>query len=258
MLRYIKSETVDRVAMVTLNRPEKRNALSSEMLIELESTLLVLDKDPEVDVLILTGAGSAFCAGLDMNELSHGGENMRTSDPDGQIGPIPELSKPLIGAVNGAAITGGFEIAMLCDIVVASEQARFGDTHARIGLLPDWGLSAILPHLVGTKKAMELFLTGNFVTAEEARALGLINHVVPHDQLMARAGAMARDIVSNDQRAVRELLRLQRLVSRARLREGLRLEAEFAAVWQGRGVDGAEINARKTGVMERNKARGAL
>jgi enoyl-CoA hydratase len=258
MLRYIKSETVDRVATVTLNRPEKRNALSSEMLVELESTLLVLDKDPDVDVLILTGAGTAFCAGLDMNELSHGGENMRTSDPDGQIGPIPLLSKPLIGAVNGAAITGGFEIAMLCDIVVASEQARFGDTHARIGLLPDWGLSVILPHLVGTKKSIELFLTGNFVTAQEALALGLINHVVPQDALMTRAQALARDIVSNDQRAVRELLRLQRHISRARLHEGLRLEAEFAAAWQGGGVDGAEINERKAGVMERNKQRGAL
>ena len=248
----------DRAALITLNRPEKRNALTSRMLAELGELFSQLEADQNVDVLIITGADPAFSAGLDFDQLGDSGENMRASDPGRQMGPFPLIAKPVIAAVNGPAITGGFEIAMVCDIVVASERARFGDTHARIGLLPDWGISAILPHTVGAKKSMELLLTSNFINAEQALTLGMVNHVVPHEALMPTARRIAADIISNDQRVVRKLLEMQRRISRVTLGEGLAIEESEAAAWQGGGIDTGMVASRSSGVKNRNRERGAV
>ena len=141
--------------------------------------------------MILTGTDPAFTAGLDLKELGTDGSNLAggtgadgSRNSDGVRGPFPTLTKPLIGAVNGVAITGGFEYALNCDFLVASEHAKFGDTHSRVGVMPGWGLTVLLPQAIGIRRAREMSFTGNFMLADEALAFGLVNHVVPHADLM--------------------------------------------------------------------------
>ena len=156
------------------------------------------ETDDAVDVVILTGADPAFCAGLDLKELGSGA----TSGSGGSAGseivdltkaarPLPPMTKPLIGAVNGVAVTGGLELALACDFLVASEHARFADTHSRVGIQPGWGLTVALPAAVGVRRAKEMSATGNFVDAATALSWGLVNHVVAHDELMAAARRLA-------------------------------------------------------------------
>ena len=172
-------DVTERIATVTLNRPEARNALSGEVLRLLPKLLLQADADPDVDVLVLTGTDPAFCAGLDLKELGSGGGGVSGSiaredghSPLGGRGPMPKLTKPLIGAINGVAVTGGFELALNCDFLVASERAKFGDTHARVGVMPGWGLTVLLPQAIGVRRAREMSFTGNFIDADEAFKLG--------------------------------------------------------------------------------------
>ena len=190
-------EVSERIATITLNRPEARNALSSAVLRLLPERMREAEANPDVDVLILTGTDPAFCAGLDLKELGSSGGNLGggsgsdgSRNGDGIRGPFPRVSKPLIGAVNGVAITGGFELALNCDFLVASEHAKFGDTHSRVGVMPGWGLTVLLPQAIGVRRAREMSFTGNFMLADEALAFGLVNHVVPHAELIptARAG----------------------------------------------------------------------
>jgi enoyl-CoA hydratase len=207
--RPVLLDVAERIAVVTLNRPAVRNALSSEMLGLLHQQLAAADDDADVDVIVLTGADPAFCAGLDLDELDGpGGERLLTpleaSSRRGR-GPMASLDKPLIGAVNGAAITGGLELALNCDFLVASERARFGDTHTRVGVLPGWGLSVLLPQAIGVRRARELSFTGTYIDAAEALALGLVNHVVAHDELLPFTRRLAADIIGNDQQAVRQV-----------------------------------------------------
>src|SRR3954454_8744366 len=175
-------EEADRVATVTLNRPEARNALSRQLQREIRELVSRASDDDEVDVVILTGADPAFCAGVDLKELGSGGNDMRAavSGDRSQPGPLPRIAKPIIGAINGVAITGGFELALNCDFLVASDRARFADTHARVGVMPGWGLTVLLPQAIGVRRAREMSFTGNFLSAEEAFHLGLVNHVVSH------------------------------------------------------------------------------
>ena len=120
-------------------------------------------------------------------------------------GPFPRTTKPLIGAVNGVAITGGFELALNCDFLVASENAKFGDTHTRVGVMPGWGLTVLLPQAIGVRRAREMSFTGNFIDAREALGWGLVNHVVPHRELLPATYGLARDIAGNDQDGVRQI-----------------------------------------------------
>ncbi|HEX7355008.1 MAG TPA: enoyl-CoA hydratase, partial [Mycobacteriales bacterium] len=164
------------VATVTLNRPEARNALSSELIAALRSTMRELENDADVDVVILTGADPAFCAGLDLKQLGSSGDNVSVggrADSGPSWAPWPQLSKPVIGAVNGFAVTGGLELALACDILIASERARFADTHARVGILPGWGLSVLLPLMVGRGLARRMSLTGDYLSADDALRAGL-------------------------------------------------------------------------------------
>src|SRR5688572_10686420 len=143
------------------------------------------------------------------------------------------MATPVIGAINGVAITGGFEVAMACDFLVASERARFADTHARVGIMPGWGLTVLLPQAVGVRRAKELSTTGNFLDAETALAWGLVNHVVPHEELLPFARKLAADIGGVDRRAVRQMLDTY---DEGGLRDGAgawALEAEVAGRWQG-------------------------
>ena len=172
----------ERIATVTLNRPEARNALTSDLLHRLPQIFSAADAADDVDVIILTGTDPAFCAGLDLAELAAEGSRLIEGPLELQgrrsRGPLPPLSKPLIGAINGPAVTGGFELALNCDFLVASERAKFGDTHARLGIMPAWGMAVLLPQAIGVRRAREMSFTGNFVDAGEALELGLVNHVV--------------------------------------------------------------------------------
>ena len=166
----VRYEVSERVGTITLNRPEARNALSSALRQELSAVMARADADPEVDVVILTGADPAFCAGLDLKEL--GAPGSRLADT-GLGGPWAPISKPIIGAVNGVAITGGFEVALNCDFLIASQRARFADTHARVGVMPGWGLTVLLAEAVGVRRARQLSYSGNFLNATDALAWGL-------------------------------------------------------------------------------------
>lgn len=183
------------VATVTLNRPNAMNALSTPLRNAITRTFTELAAEEETRVIILTGAGRAFCAGLDLKEL--GGEvpsgEKLVGDP---ATAMLSCRQPIIGAVNGVAITGGFELALACDVLIGSTNARFSDTHARVGVIPGWGLSQRLPRLIGISRAKELSLTGNYLDAAQAERWGLLNHVVEPGQLMPFARKLASDMLS--------------------------------------------------------------
>ncbi|MDB5447450.1 MAG: enoyl-CoA hydratase [Phenylobacterium sp.] len=205
-MALIEIEKDGGVAVVTLNRPEAMNALSRAVQHALHDAIEDVDTDPAVRVIILTGAGErAFTAGLDLKEVSAYGMSL---SPDGVRGPDPlkrleRCAKPVIGAVNGVAITGGFELALACDILLASSNARFADTHVRVGVTPGWGLSQQLSRRIGISRAKELSLSGNFLDAQTALAWGLVNRVVPPAELMPAARKLAADIASCDADMVR-------------------------------------------------------
>jgi enoyl-CoA hydratase len=252
------------VATVTLNRPDARNALNKELRKAIYRTMRDLEADAEVRAIVLTGADPAFCAGLDLKELGSGRETLADSDATGSTGgdgdpgrdrpgPMPRMTKPVIGAVNGVAITGGFELALACDYLVASERARFADTHARVGIMPGWGLTVLLPEAVGYRRARELSTTGNFLDAPTALTWGLVNHVVPHEELVPFAQKLAADVATVPEPAVRQMLATYEEGS---LRDGAgawSLEGEVAARWQSGGIDPATIEANRKAVTERGR-----
>jgi enoyl-CoA hydratase len=181
-------------AIITLNRPEAMNALSRELRGDLTDAFVNCEADDSVSVVILTGKGKAFCAGLDLKELS-----AQTSDASQEIDnevmrAMAAFQGPIIAAVNGHAVTGGFELALACDILIASENARFADTHARVGILPGWGLSQKLPRMIGLSRAKEISFTGTPVFAQQALDWGLVNHVVPGEELLPLAISMAEEM----------------------------------------------------------------
>jgi len=184
-------EKCEGYAIVTLNRPDSMNALSRELRADFVEAFGECTRDEGVRVVILTGRGKAFCAGFDLKELG-------TSDPDVEAEADNRVARameafpgPIIGAINGHAVTGGFEMALACDVLIASEHARFADTHARVGMLPGWGLSQKLPRLIGLSRAKEISLTGMPVFAKQAYEWGLVNHVVAADELLPLAKTMA-------------------------------------------------------------------
>jgi len=240
-------DTTDRVRTLTLNRPEARNALSGALRNQFFAALRDAEADDGVDVVIFTGADPVFCAGLDLKELGD-----TTELPD--ISPKwPPMSKPVIGAVNGAAVTGGLELALYCDFLIASDRARFADTHARVGLLPTWGLSVRLPQKVGVGMARRMSMTGDYLSATDALRAGLVTEVVPHEQLMPTARAVAASIVGNNQKAVRALLESYHRIDGADTSTGLWMEAESSLAWM-RSASGDDIAASRASVMDRGRA----
>ncbi|MCZ6889882.1 MAG: enoyl-CoA hydratase [Gammaproteobacteria bacterium] len=201
-------ERDDGLATVTLNRPEALNAMSGALRAELVAALTTLANEEQIGVVILTGAGRAFSAGLDLKELGSASAPRSDSAEHDVVSAMDAFDKPIIGAINGFAITGGFEVALACDLLIASSKARFADTHARVGIVPGWGLSQRLPRMIGIHRAKELSLTGNYLDAETAEAWGLVNRVVAPEALMDTARSLARDMLSCDQPASREILRI--------------------------------------------------
>lgn len=240
-------ETRDRIRTLTLNRPAARNALSAALRSRFFQALHDAEADADVDVVIVTGTDPVFCAGLDLKEL---GESLVLPDISPQW---PPMTKPVIGAINGAAVTGGLEIALYCDILVASELARFADTHARVGLLPTWGLSVRLPQKLGVGMARRMSMTGDYLSAEEALRTGLVTALVPHSELLAAAGKIAASIVGNNQKAVRALLASYHRIDDAQNGGPLWLEAEAARGWMS-STTGDDIAASRSSVIERGRA----
>ncbi|MBX6377920.1 MAG: enoyl-CoA hydratase/isomerase family protein [Clostridia bacterium] len=190
-------EKSDGVGLITLNRPEQRNAFSQELLDGWVAALQECVRDDDVRVVVVTGAGEAFCAGGDVKEMERGyglweGKNVIWK----QIHRIPltlrDLDKPYIAAVNGAAFGAGLDMALMADLRIASERATFCEAYVRVGLAPGDGGAYFLPRVVGLPKALELLLTADVIDAQEALRIGLVNRVVPHDQLMEATMQLAR------------------------------------------------------------------
>jgi enoyl-CoA hydratase len=247
----------DRIATITLHRPEARNALSSEMLSAMTKAMGAAESDDDVDVIILTGTDPAFTAGLDLKELGSTASNLDGSGAGGGVnsrgvrGPFPKLTKPIIGAVNGVAVTGGLELALNCDFLVASELAKFGDTHTRVGVMPGWGLTVLLPQAIGVRRAREMSLTGNFMNADEALRRGLVNHVVPHDELIPFTRRLATDIVGNDQSAVRQIRQTYNAI--ATNDDHWEAESRDGRAWRRTQFSPEKVAARREQIQARGK-----
>jgi len=217
--------------------------------------------------MILTGNDPAFCAGVDLKEFGSGqatqsGEGFadipdRAASTDRGRGPwrgaLPPHRKLLIGAVNGVAVTGGLEIALNCDFLIGSERARFADTHARVGVMPGWGLTVLLAQRIGVARARQMSVTGNFLDGATACQWGLVNEVVPHDQLLDRCRQLAQDCITIDQTAVRQMLETYRLVTDTTVDEGWSIEDRISREWEGSGFDPAEIERKRRGIVERGR-----
>lgn len=248
----------DGIGTVTLNRPGQHNALSRELRGNLRIALRALQDDDEVGVVILTGAGEkSFSVGADLKELQvapMGPEEMGVDSPMMQA--FAALKKPTIAAINGYAITGGFELAVNCDVLVASTRARFADTHARVGLVSAWGLSQYLRALVGPVRARYLSFTGNYLDADTAKAWGLVLDVVAPEELLPFCRRIAQDMLSCDAATLRDLKRAIDAGLHATLDEGLAIEGELARACLSR-FDTGSFGERSATVMRRGKDQSA-
>lgn len=241
-----------RVGIVTLHRPQRRNAINAVLLEGLVAAVGDLDEDPEVGAIVLTGSDPAFCAGLDLAALA-AGERFGVGS-SGQRGPLGERRTPVVGAINGPAVTGGLELALACDILLASERATFADTHARVGVMPGWGMSVLLPAAIGARRAAEMTLSGNYIDAPTAAAWGLVNRVVPHDRLLDEAIALASDIAAADPEVVGELLSLLHTTTAVAPDAGWEAEAAASRRWWRERLDPAAIARRTDAVIERGRS----
>ena len=238
------------VRLLTLNRPGARNALNSDLNAALYQALEEADADRGVRAVVLTGADPAFCAGLDLKQAgAEGAEFFRRIRKANCIIRVGEMRKPVVGAVNGAAFTGGLELALGCDFIVASERAVFADTHVRVGVLPGGGLTARLPRLVGAANARRMSMTGEVVDAARAERIGLVSEVVPHDEVVERAMALAAAIAEVPPAAMRELKRMY--VESGGLADDLATEVEIARRFR---TDFDGIEERRSQVIGRNRA----
>jgi enoyl-CoA hydratase len=254
-------DVADGIATITLNRPEARNALNRALMHGLWDAMAAAGANPDVAAVVLTGADPAFCAGVDLKEVAGDAppsDNPREPgagperDTNGLFRFFPLIDKPVIGAINGVAVTGGFEVALQCTFLVASDRARFADTHARVGIMPGGGITVLMAQSIGWRRAVELSLTGNFLSADDALRLGLVNHVVTHEELLSFARRLAGDVVSNDPRGVRRLLRHYRQIANAAtLDEAHLLEGYMAETWQ---LQSDQVGDRRAAVMARGRS----
>lgn len=241
------------IALVTLNRPDALNALSIDMRSAIVKVFDELKKDDDVQAIVLTGAGRAFCAGLDLKELGSGGkDNIEAVSGANLQKALLECGKPVIGAINGFAITGGFELALMTDFMIASEKAQFADTHSQVGIVPGWALSQKLPRLIGINRAKEVSLTGNFLDAHTAERWGLVNRVVNSDELITTCLSLAEDIVSADQRTLMTVKRIMDEGWDTTLAEGVSIERE-ASREHMLEVTPEFLEARRLIVVERGR-----
>ena len=240
------------LARITLNRPDALNALNDALRAAIGSCFESLANDGETRVAWLTGAGRAFCAGLDLKELSERPLGSSGAADQDMMSAVRAFPGPIIGAVNGHAITGGFELALACDVLIASENAVFADTHARVGIVPGWGLSQKLPRLIGINRAKEISFTGNFIDAHQAERWGLVNRVVSPDALLSVCEGLARDMLSCDPRS---LARYKQMIDDGYAEPfgvGLQIESRLSRAHL-EGVSADEVAENRLRVQERGR-----
>ena len=203
MSQLIKIETADFITTITLKRPEKRNALNREMRIFIKQEIARLNQSDATKVIILTGTDPAFSAGVDFSELDDPATDFTEIGP--LSGPFFSSDVPVIGAINGAAYTGGLELALTCNILISSEKAIFADTHAKMGMMPGWGLSVHLPIAIGANRARQMMSSSQPISANQAYEWGLVNEIVSHELLMKRSREVATAISQQDISVIRKI-----------------------------------------------------
>jgi len=248
--KFVKVERQGRVGIVTLNRPDSLNALSDALISDLARAITMFNKDDGVGCIVMTGAGRAFAAGADIKEMTSASfYQMSQHDKLEPWSAISGSKLPIVAAVNGIAFGGGCEIAMMCDIIVASENAQFGQPEIKIGTIPGAGGTIRLTHAIGKSKAMEMVLTGKTISASEAERAGLVAAVVPADQLMTRAMSTANAIASLSRPVVILAKESTNTAFEASLREATHMErrlfhSTFALADQSEGMS-AFVNKRR-------------
>lgn len=249
-------DKADGVATITLNRPDAMNALSHALRGEFFDACENIAADTDVRAVIVTGAGDrAFTAGLDLKELGSSGlgpatDQKPSSNPCKALG---NLDIPVIGAINGVAITGGFELALACDVLIASSNARFADTHARVGIIPGWGLSQKLPRYIGLSRACELSFTGQFLDADTACHWGLVNHVYAPEELMPAAHTLAADMATIDPGFLKTYKKLILDGYDRNFKDAMALEKQITDAYND-NVSAEEVEQRRLAVIERGRA----
>lgn len=232
MYKKIIYEKKGSVARIVFNRPEAMNSLDMETVLEFEKALNDCETDDEVGALIITGKGKAFCAGADLKYQLNvvAGSLSKEREFIGHVRKITDLisglSKPVIAAVNGFALAGGFEILLACDLAIAADGVKIGDQHMNYALLPGAGSSQRLPWIVGMRRAKEILFTGKWLLASEAEALGIVNKVVPADNLEAAAMEMASSLASKSRLSLKEMKRLVNNVPEMSLKAGIDIESQ--------------------------------
>ena len=247
------------VATLTLNRPKQLNALSVQLRVDIVRTIRELSASSDVRAIVLTGNGRAFSAGVDLKEAGQKGFSLGVGERKAE--PLPDMDMasafaacpwPVIGAINGFAITGGFELALMCDVLLASTEAKFADTHSRVGLMPVWGLSQKLPRIIGASRAKELSLTGNYLDAETAERWGLVNRVYAPEALMPAALKLAHEMAGVEGGLLRRMKAVIDDGLALPLPEALRLEIERGSKNNAAVTPEAAEASRKT-AMERGR-----
>ena len=242
----IETEVIGPVGLITLNRPEKRNALSAALIVELGEAIEALDAQEAVRAMVLTGADPAFSAGFDLRNLGTELAETRAKRWEGEVrrlGMLPSHTTPIIGAINGPAVTGGLELALGCDFLIASERARFADTHGRVGVM-----------LVGVDRARRMSLTGDFVDAATALAWGLVTEVTSHEALLPRSIAVAGTIAGLDPAAVTELRKMYDQIGDLIGHEAWRVENRWSKSWIQERFNSEQLAAEADAIIERGSS----
>ncbi len=252
-MSLVLTEKHDGYAIITLNRPDEMNALSKALRAEVIAAFSDCEQDDSIRVVILTGAGRAFCAGFDLKEMASSDMD-NTADEVGNdmARAVDGFTGVLIGAINGHAVTGGFELALACDVLIASENARFADTHARVGILPGWGLSQKLPRMIGLSRAKEISFTGTPVFAQQAHEWGIVNHVVPAEELLPRAIEMAEHMCACVPHVLKQYKPLIEDGYNMPYKEALHWE-EQQAIESAKQMSAAMMRQRREKVMEKGR-----
>lgn len=241
----------DNVRIITMNRPAARNALGGSLVEALHDALRTADADSAVGAIVLTGADPAFCAGLDLKEAARDGMNYFANfQAHSPITAAADLATPIVAAINGAAFTGGLELALACDFMIASDRAFFGDTHAKVGILPGGGMTARLPQLVGAGMARRMSMTGEVITASRAEKIGLVTEVVPHEQLVDHATALALQIADTPPAIANSLKLIYTRGTLGVIGPGLDAERDIASA---QPVQPENLGDSFTSVTNRNK-----
>ena len=245
----------DGYAVLTLNRPDARNALSPQLLLDLCDAFRLLQDESDIYSVILTGAGTAFCAGLDLKAMAEDESGLGVYAIHAQhdiTAAMTAFDRPIIVGVNGVAATGGFELALMGDILLASSGARFADTHCRVGLAPGWGLSQKLARIIGPSRAREAHFTGNVISAQQAEAWGLVSRVVAPEDLLDACRQLATDIASCVPETVKVYKKMVNDGLQTDLAAGLAMERSVMTEVNQR-VSGDVIANRRSGVQQRGK-----